>query len=118
MTTHHGSCHCGAIAFDVEIAEPIEKLYECNCSRCRRVGWLLWFGPRSAFRLTKGEGETRTYLFNKETLIHHFCSTCGIAPFSFGTDPKQGETVALNVRCLEDLDFYALPTERFDGASY
>lgn len=118
MTIHHGSCHCGAIQFDVEIAQPIETLFECNCSRCRRVGWLLWFGPRGALRVTKGEGATATYLFHKKQLEHHFCQTCGIATFSFGEDPKRGATVALNARCLEDLDFYALPTQRFDGASH
>lgn len=116
-TTYHGRCHCGAIEFDVETGEPITKAMECNCSRCRRVGWLLWFGPRAALRITQGQSATSTYLFHKKQLVHHFCPTCGIAPFSFGDDPKHGPSVAVNVRCLEGLDIYSLPSERFDGAA-
>jgi hypothetical protein len=117
MTIQKGSCHCGTVRFEVDVATPIEKLMECNCSRCRRVGWLLWFGPRGALRITSSEGRTTTYRFHRNMLEHHFCPSCGIAPFSFGEDPKHGATVAVNVRCLEDLDFYELPVERFDGAS-
>ncbi len=117
MANYHGSCHCGAIQFDLEAPAPIDKLFECNCSRCRRGGFLFWFGPRGSIRITKGEGATKTYFFHKRTLEHHFCGDCGIAPFSFGDDPQNGPTVAVNVRCIEDFDFYALESTRFDGAS-
>ena len=41
--SHHGSCHCGRIAFDVE--GEFEAVVECNCSHCSRKGYLLWFVP-------------------------------------------------------------------------
>jgi hypothetical protein len=36
---HHGSCHCGAVQF--ELTESPETLVDCNCSICRRIG-ALW----------------------------------------------------------------------------
>ena len=33
---HHGSYHCGKIAFEVEA--DITDAIECNCSNCRRRG--------------------------------------------------------------------------------
>ncbi len=117
MTTYLGSCHCGAIRFELD-AGAIDELYECNCSRCRRVGWLLWFGKRAALRLTTPESALSTYRFHKKLMDHHFCATCGIAPFSEADDPKTGErTVAVNARCLDDFDFYAVPSKRYDGAA-
>jgi hypothetical protein len=44
---------------------------------------------------------------------------CGIAPFSEGTNPKTGEaTVAVNVRCLPDVDLATLKVVPVDGASF
>src|SRR3546814_1650111 len=39
-----GSCHCGAIRFEVD-AEPPAEVVECNCSYCRRQGRKWWFLP-------------------------------------------------------------------------
>ncbi len=40
---HNGSCHCGKVTFSVE--GDIQQVMECNCSHCRRKGYLLWFIP-------------------------------------------------------------------------
>ena len=76
---HHGSCHCGRIAFEVE--GTIDQVMDCNCSLCRRRGGLLWFVPRSALRLITPDNALWTYTFNKHVLQHHFCANCGVAPF-------------------------------------
>jgi hypothetical protein len=112
---HRGSCHCGRIAFTLEgeIAEAVD----CNCSLCRRRGGLLAFFPRDALRLETAEGDYATYRFNKHHIDHHFCRTYGIAPFSEGVDPRSGaKTVAVNVRCLPDLDLATIAIAPFDGA--
>jgi hypothetical protein len=114
--THHGSCHCGRIAFDLE--GDITEAIDCNCSMCRRRGGLLAFFPREAMTLLTPEGDDATYRFNKERIAHHFCKTCGIAPFSEGTHPKTGaKTVAINVRCLAGVDLAGLNIKHVDGAS-
>ena len=53
MQTYRGSCHCGAVAYEVDMAMP-DKAFTCNCSICSRTGGLLAFVPASAFRITSG----------------------------------------------------------------
>ena len=113
--THQGSCHCGRIAFTLE--GEVREAIDCNCSMCRRRGGLLSFFPREALTLTTPEGDYATYHFNKHALDHHFCPTCGIAPFTEGTDPRTGARMAaVNVRCLDGIDLATLTIKPFDGA--
>lgn len=108
-----GSCHCGAIAFEVD--GLIDKVMDCNCSMCQRRGGLLWFVPHASFRLVTDPAKVATYTFNKHTLQHHFCATCGIAPYSEGSDRKGNKMAAINVRCLEGIDLAAFPVVKVDG---
>ena len=110
---YKGSCHCGAIAFDAE--GELKEVMACNCSICSRKGSLLWFIPRDKFRLRTPEEKLGTYTFNKHVIKHHFCSTCGIHPFAEAADKSGKPMAAINVRCLEDFDFAALPVKHFDG---
>lgn len=112
---YKGSCHCGRIAFEVE--GDLTQVMECNCSICSRKGSLLWFVPRDKFRLLTPEEDISTYLFNKHVIKHRFCPTCGIHPFAEGTDPSGQRMAAINVRCLEDVDFASLTVQHFDGRS-
>ena len=115
--THAGSCHCGRIAFELE--GEVDKAIDCNCSMCRRRGALLAFYPREALRLSTPEADMATYTFNKHALQHRFCPACGIAPFSEGVDPRSGaKTVAVNVRCLPDVDLASLRVQQVDGARF
>ena len=108
-----GSCHCGNIRFEVE--GEIKGAMACSCSLCSRKGSLLWFVPRSAFRLLTPEADAATYTFNKHVIKHRFCTTCGIHPFAYGVDPKGNEMAAVNIRCLEGIDLAAVPVKEFDG---
>lgn len=115
--THHGSCHCGRIAFDLE--GELSDVIDCNCSMCRRRGGLLAFFPSEALTLTTPESDYGTYRFNKEQIAHHFCLTCGISPFSEGVHPKSGAKMAcVNVRCLPDVDLATLKVQQGDGARF
>jgi hypothetical protein len=105
-----GGCKCGAVAFEAEGAP--EKLMECNCSICRPKGYLHWFVPEAQFRLERGDDALATFEFNKHTLKHRFCTTCGVSPFVNGPG-----MVAVNARCLEGFDLASAPIEQFDGAS-
>lgn len=114
MTRHTGSCHCGRIAFTLE-ADTISEAVDCNCSLCRKRGGLLSFHPRTALTLTTPESALATYTFNKHHIQHHFCAHCGIAPLSFGTSPKGDAMVAINLRCLDNIDLGTLTLIPFDG---
>jgi hypothetical protein len=113
MTTYTGSCHCGNIQFEVD--GELTSAMDCNCSICQRKGSLLWFVPRPQLRLLTAPDALRSYTFNQHAIQHQFCPTCGIHPFGEGTGPKGNAMAAVNVRCLEGVDVYAIPVHHFDG---
>jgi hypothetical protein len=110
---YKGSCHCGQVVFEVE--GELEQVMDCNCSICSRKGSLLWFVPREKLDLLSSGQELTDYAFGDRTIKHYFCSTCGIHPFGEGVDPQGNRMAAINVRCLEELDFSELPVRHFNG---
>jgi len=113
--TYTGSCHCGTVTYEADA--DLSQVISCNCSICRKRGLLLAFVPEGAFRLTAGEETLTDYTFNKGVIHHLFCSKCGVGSFSRGTGPDGGKTVAINVRCLDDVDLDGLNIRKFDGAN-
>lgn len=112
---YQGSCHCGDITFEAD--GEIDHAIECNCSHCSRKGTLLWFVPRTKFKVNSGEDKTTVYKFNTHRIEHRFCPTCGCQPFAFGTDPAGNEMAAINVRCVEGVDLTTLKRHQYDGRS-
>jgi hypothetical protein len=112
---YKGSCHCGQVAFGVD--GELAQVMDCNCSICSRKGALLWFEPRDKLRLLTPEENLATYTFDTHTIRHRFCPNCGIHPFGEGTDPSGNRMAAINVRCLEGVEFSSLPVKHFDGRS-
>ncbi|MBL0371912.1 GFA family protein [Rhizobium sp. KVB221] len=113
---YQGSCHCGAIAFEVE--GTFTQAIDCNCSLCRRRGGLLAFVPAGNLRLRTPVERLSTYRFNKQVIQHHFCSTCGTAPFSEG-EGKDGEKSAMiNLRCIPEFDLDSVEVVKFNGISH
>ena len=117
MVTHLGGCHCGRVRFEV-IAPAVLQVSDCNCSICAKSGYLHLTVPKSRFKLLKGSEDLTTYEFNTRTAKHLFCSTCGIKSFARGQS-KNGPMVAINARCLDDADTFALPkkAKEVDGKS-
>ena len=114
--THPGSCHCGAVRFQVET--DLEQVIECNCSHCHRKGLMLTFVEPSAFTLQSGEEALSEHQFNKHAIRHLFCATCGVQSFAYGTRPDGAQMVAVNVRTLEDVEPWSLTPARVDGRSF
>ena len=112
--TYTGSCHCGNVRYQVET--DLAQVIQCNCSICARTGTLLAFVPESSFTLEKGEQNLTDYQFNKQVIHHLFCKTCGIRSFARGTSPN-GPMVAINTRCLDDVDVTRLNIQHVDGKS-
>ncbi|MFT3965254.1 MAG: GFA family protein [Sphingobium sp.] len=114
---YEGSCHCGTVAFTVDADLPTEAI-SCNCSHCRRKGFLLAFVPASQFSLTGGADALATYRFNTHRLAHIFCPTCGVQPYGEGAGPDGTEMRAINLRAVPACDLDALTVQKVDGASY
>jgi hypothetical protein len=109
---HTGSCHCGIVKFEVEM--KIESVLECNCTYCSKKGTLLAFTTPQNFTVTQGKDNLTTYLWNKKVIQHEFCKSCGVQPYAHAQTPN-GPGVAINVRCLDVLDWRTLPVQNFDG---
>jgi len=109
-----GGCHCGAVRFRVR-GRP-DHLVVCNCSICSKKGYLHWFVSRDDFELLTAEDAVATYTFGTHTAKHHFCKTCGIAPFYIARSHPDG--IDVNARCCDGLDLDALPVETFEGQDW
>lgn len=113
--TYQGGCHCGAVRY--EATADLGHTISCNCSICQKRGLLLTFTPAEQFKLLAGEDALTDYQFGRRTVHHLFCRTCGVESFGRGSMPDGTAMVALNVRCLDDVDLAALEPAPFDGKS-
>ncbi len=109
-----GSCHCGAIAFEVE--RTPEWITECNCSICRRIGAQWAHFEEHEVELSVPANATIAYVHGDRTLALHTCKTCGCTPYWLGLEPKASTRMAVNFRMCEPDDIRGIPVRRFDGA--
>lgn len=115
MTTHKGSCHCGAVRFEIDAPAAIEAA-RCNCSICSMTGFLHLFVARKNFRLLQGEEAITTYTFNTGVAKHLFCKYCGIKSFYVPRSHPDGYSV--NVLCLDPATIESLAETPFDGRNW
>ena len=115
FATHHGSCHCGRVRFEVEAPRDLQVL-DCNCSICRMTGFLHLIVPAARFRLLSGADDLAEYTFNTGAAKHLFCAVCGVKSFYVPRSNPDGYSV--NLRCLDDpQDFEEVRIVNFDGRS-
>ena len=72
VSTHAGSCHCGAIRFTVT-HDPVE-LTTCDCSLCVKRNALMVKVPEAALQIDEGHELLAFYEWNSTRAKHHFCS--------------------------------------------
>ena len=111
---HHGHCHCGAVAFEVDAPERITAL-DCSCTICTMTGFLHLIVPKSKFRLVRGEERLVSYRFNTGVADHKFCGICGIKSFYIPRSNPDG--IDVNVRCLDPQPAEVI-LEPFDGRNW
>ena len=82
-----GSCHCGAVRFAVESAQPVPFM-RCYCSICRKTagagGYAINLGADFDTLQVKGKRHLRVYRATMadgepSTARRHFCARCGSA---------------------------------------
>jgi len=110
---YRGSCHCGAVTFEIETDFP--ELTTCDCSICRRKNALMVKVHENQFRLLSGAESLTEYRFHTMIARHFFCKTCGIYPFH--RKRVTPEYVGINVYCLDDFDPSGIAVRQTIGAA-
>lgn len=112
LIKHKGGCHCGRVLFEV-LAPAVIEAVDCNCSICRKSGFLHLIVPKSRFTLIRGWESLSNYTFNTGIARHFFCNVCGIKSFYVPRSNPDGFSV--NVRCLEPATIEKMKVTSFDG---
>jgi centromere protein V len=115
MRWRTGGCHCGAVRFEVLAPDEVDAK-ECNCTICRKAGYLHLIVEKERFRLVEGADKIATYSFNTGTAKHRFCSVCGVKSFYVPRSKPDGYSV--NLRCLDDGQVRVARVVSFDGRNW
>lgn len=116
--TYHGSCHCGAVTLALKTVpldkEYPEKVLECNCSICERVGRIfrivalskptdsraqnayVWIYPRADQVVIQGDENLGKYYFGNKAVFKSFCKTCGVNFTNGAADLNDEQFAALS----------------------
>jgi hypothetical protein len=124
MKTHAGSCHCGAVRFEIDA--DIDHVRSCDCSVCSKRGALIFRVPAHALRLLTPWEALAEYRWGSRTACDYFCRVCGILPFRKPSLPTAEERAAgilpfdgwaVNTRCLDDFDVSTVAIKRVHGSA-
>jgi len=112
IQTYQGSCHCGQVRFEVDT--DLDHVRVCDCSLCRKRSALNHRVEASNFRLLTPLENLSLYQWHTRTATDYFCPVCGILPFR---RPRTAPHLwAVNVRCLDGVDLWAVPVTRIHGS--
>ena len=110
-----GGCHCGRVKIQVLIPENV-VVHRCNCSICRKSGYLHLIVDADDFQLLSGDEALTEYRFHTGVARHLFCKHCGIKSFYIPRSHPQGFSV--NVNCIDLPDEIDVTIEAFDGQNW
>ena len=111
---HPGSCHCGAVRFEVEI--DANSGTQCNCSICTKLGLLGGIVKPDALALVSGSESLSEYAWGSKNGARFFCKHCGVHCFARGhLDMLGGDYVSVNLHSLDDVDPRDVEVIHWDG---
>ena len=96
------TCHCGGVEAEVNVPEKgFQKIMRCNCSICKRKGYIIGVLGPDDFSLVKGEDLLTLYQFKTKTAQHYFCKVCGIHTHN---RPRSNPKIyGVNIACIEGI---------------
>jgi hypothetical protein len=102
LETKKGSCHCGAVEFEVDLDNGWDNIRRCNCSLCRRKGAVMASVPVDKLRVTKGADMLTVYQWNSKTALHYFCKVCGI--YTHHRRRSNPSQFGFNLACMDGVN--------------
>ena len=73
------TCHCKKVHIELKLENGLEELVRCNCSLCKRRGYIMAKIKLENLKIIKGNDQFLVYKFGKKHLAEHFfCKNCGI----------------------------------------
>jgi hypothetical protein len=116
MRTYQGSCHCGALRFEVglDLAAGTAK---CNCNYCAKSRfWLARADPDAL----GSSGDATEYRGRNPVAHHFFCRRCGVHVYDRVDTPNMlgRPYVNVSVAGLDDInvdELVAAPVRYADG---
>lgn len=110
-----GGCHCGAVQFTAQV-DTNQTLLDCNCSLCRKTGYLHLMAEHEEFKLLTCKSNLTSYRFNTKQAEHLFCSQCGVK--SFYQPRSHPDCWSINAHCVKNFDSNDWKIESFDGQNW
>jgi len=104
-----GSCHCGAVRYEVEAAP--ETLASCACSICRRTGALCAYYRPAQVRVS---GPTDIYMWGDRAMEFHRCRICGCHTHWTAVD-RAYDRMGVNARMMDPAVVAAAKIRYIDG---
>jgi hypothetical protein len=94
-----GSCHCGRVK--IEVPSTPQWIGSCNCSICRKLGWLVAYYPDDGS--VSVEGETKPYIWGDRMIAMHHCPQCACMTHWVSTGESYGK-VGVGARLLDGFE--------------
>tara|TARA_S200000501_G_scaffold31335_1_gene26362 strand:- start:51 stop:419 length:369 start_codon:yes stop_codon:yes gene_type:complete len=100
-------CHCGEVELEIKESEgALNKFLRCNCTLCKKKGYIMTFAPVTDVKIMKGKDKLKLYQYHTKVAEHYFCSECGI--YTHHKMRSRPDTFGLNVGCIDDIDQFKL----------
>ena len=100
-------CHCGEVEIEIKKSEgALNKFLRCNCTLCKKKGYIMTFAPITDVKITKGEDKLKLYQYHTKVAEHYFCPDCGI--YTHHKMRSRPDMFGLNVGCIDDIDQFQL----------
>ena len=101
----HGSCHCGAIAFEAEVDE--DRVTICHCTDCQKLSSTAFrvtaFARESHFRILRGSPRIYIKIADSGSRRQQaFCETCGSNIFATTDEPAGNRDIGVRVGVLDE----------------
>tara|TARA_B100000579_G_C22263959_1_gene590678 strand:+ start:106 stop:474 length:369 start_codon:yes stop_codon:yes gene_type:complete len=99
------TCHCKEIQIELKLEKGFEELVRCNCSLCKRRGYIMAKIKLKNLKVIKGQDKLSVYKFGKKYLTEHFfCKICGI--YTHHRSYTNPENYEYNIACIDKVDTF------------